>query len=121
MQDVKVEARDRRKFRLVSVELDERRRRQWAAAVWEVRWGGISLVARATGLSRPTIMTGLEELQLSSKSRAVAAARVRRLGGGRRALTRADPGLLEALEQLIEPATRGDPMSPFVLLQPEME
>ena len=112
MQDAKVEARIRREFRLVSVELDERRRRQWAAAAArEVGWGGISLVARATGLSRPTIMAGLEELQLSSKSRAVAAARVRRLGGGRRALTRSDPGLLEALEQLIEPATRGDPMS----------
>jgi hypothetical protein len=114
MQDAKVEARIRRKFRLVAVELDERRRRQWAAAeAREVGWGGISLVARATGLSRPTIMAGLKDLQLSSKSRAVAAARVRRPGGGRRALSQADPGLLEALERLIEPATRGDPMSPL--------
>jgi hypothetical protein len=94
--------------------LDERRRRQWAAAeAREVGWGGISLVARATGLSRPTIMAGLKDLQLSSKSRAVAAARVRRPGGGRRALSQSDPGLLEALERLIEPATRGDPMSPL--------
>ncbi len=112
MQDAKVEARIRRKFRLVAVELDERRRRQWAATeAREIGWGGISLVARATGLSRPTIMAGLRDLQLSSKSRAAAAARVRRPGGGRRALTQADPGLLQALEQLIEPATRGDPMS----------
>jgi Rhodopirellula transposase DDE domain len=114
MHDAKVEARIRRKFRLVAVELDERRRRQWAAAeAREVGWGGISLVARATGLSRPTIMAGLKDLQLSSKSRTVAAARVRCLGGGRRASTQADPGLLEALEQLIEPTTRGDPMSPL--------
>jgi hypothetical protein len=114
MQDAKVEARIRRKFRLVAVELDERRRRQWAAAeAQEVGWGGISLVARATGLSRPTIAHGLKELQLSSKSRAVAAARVRCAGGGRRTLTQADPGLLEALERLIEPSTRGDPMSPL--------
>jgi Rhodopirellula transposase DDE domain len=114
MQDAKVEARIRRKFRLVAVELDERRRRQWAAAeAREVGWGGISLVARATGLSRPTIMAGLKDLQLSSKSRAVAAVRVRCPGGGRWALTQADPGLLEALERLIEPATRGDPMSPL--------
>ena len=71
MQDAKVEARIRRKFRLVAVELDERRRRQWAAAeARDVGWGGISLVARATGLSRPTIMAGLKELELSSKSRA---------------------------------------------------
>jgi Rhodopirellula transposase DDE domain len=114
MHDAKVEARIRRKFRLVAVELDERRRRQWAAAeAQEVGWGGISLVARATGLSRPTIMAGLKDLQLSSKSRTVAAIRVRCPGGGRRASTQTDPGLLEALEQLIEPTTRGDPMSPL--------
>jgi len=114
MQDAKVEARIRRKFRLVAVELDERRRRQWAAAeARDAGWGGISLVARATGLSRPTIMAGLKELKLSSQSRAVAAARVRSVGGGRRTLTQSDPGLLPALERLIEPATRGDPMSPL--------
>jgi Rhodopirellula transposase DDE domain len=114
MQDAKVEARIRRKFRLVAVELDERRRRQWAAAeARDAGWGGISLVARATGLSRPTIMAGLKELELSAKSRLVAAARVRSPGGGRRTLTQSDPGLLEALERLIDPATRGDPMSPL--------
>ncbi len=114
MQDAKVEARIRRKYRLVAIELDERRRRQWAAVeAQEIGWGGISLVSRATGLSRPTIMAGIEDLQEPSKTRAVAAARVRRSGGGRRALTESDPGLLEALERLIEPATRGDPMSPL--------
>ena len=114
MQDAKVEARIRRKFRLVAVELDERRRRQWAAAeARDVGWGGISLVARATGLSRPTIMAGLKDLERSAKSRLVAAARVRSPGGGRRTLTQSDPGLLEALERLIDPATRGDPMSPL--------
>ena len=114
MQDAIVEARIRHKFRLVAVELDERRRRQWAAAeARDVGWGGISLVARATGLSRPTIMAGLKDLELSAKSRLVAAARVRSPGGGRRTLTQSDPGLLEALERLIDPATRGDPMSPL--------
>ena len=114
MQDAQVEARIRHKFRSVAVELDERRRRQWAAAeARDVGWGGISLVARATGLSRPTIMAGLKELRLSAKSRATASARVRCPGGGRRTLTHSDPGLLEALERLIDPATRGDPMSPL--------
>ena len=114
MHDAKVEARIRRKFRLVAVELDERRRRQWAAAeARDVGWGGISLVARATGLSRPTIMVGLEELEQSSKCRSVAAARVRCPGGGRPSVTQSDPGLLEVLERLIDPATRGDPMSPL--------
>jgi hypothetical protein len=114
MEGARVEARIRRKFRLVAVELDERRRRQWAAAeAREVGWGGISLVARATGLSRPTIMVGLQELELTPKTRAVAATRVRSAGGGRKCLRQSDPGLLEALERLIEPVTRGDPMSPL--------
>jgi hypothetical protein len=114
MQDAKIEARIRRKFRMVAVELDERRRRQWAAAeARDAGWGGISLLARATGLSRPTIMAGLKEIELSSNSRVAAAARVRSPGGGRRMLSQSDPGLLDALERLIEPATRGDPMSPL--------
>ena len=99
---------------MVAVELDERRRRQWAAAeARDVGWGGVSLVARATGLSRPTIRAGLMELDLSSKQRAVAATRIRSAGGGRRKLTACDPGLLVALERLIDPTTRGDPMSPL--------
>ena len=73
----------------------------------------MSLVARATGLSRPTIRAGLKELELSSKRRVVAAARVRAAGGGRRKLTETDPEMLAALERLIDPATRGDPMSPL--------
>ena len=94
--------------------MDERRRRQWAAAeAREVGWGGVSLVARATGLSRPTIIAGLRELQLPAKERAAAAARVRRPGGGRRAVTVTDPQLLAALMALIEPGTRGDPESPL--------
>src|ERR1700722_7554209 len=110
MQGAKVEARIRRKFRLVAVELDERRRRQWAAAeARDVGWGGISLVARATGLSRPTIIAGLKELKLSAKSPALPAARVRSPGGGCRQLTESDPGLVEGLERLIGPATHGDP------------
>ena len=114
MQVAKVEQRIRRKFRLVAVELDERRRRQWAAAeARDAGWGGISLVARATGLSRPTITAGLKELALSTKNRVVAAVRVRAPGGGRHTLTQSDPGLLEALERLIDPSTRGDPMSPL--------
>lgn len=114
MQDAKIEARIRHKYRMVAVGWDERRRRQWAAAeARDAGWGGISLLARATGLSRPTIMAGLRELDLSSSSRAIAAERVRSPGGGRRPLTQSDPDLLDALERLIDPATRGDPMSPL--------
>jgi len=106
--------RIRRKYRVVAVELDERRRRQWAAAeARELGWGGVSIVARATGLSRPTITAGLRELQLPTPERAAAAQRIRRPGGGRRAVTATDPTLLAALLALIDPATRGDPESPL--------
>ena len=107
-------ARIRRRYRAVALELDERRRRQWAAAeARELGWGGVSLVARATGLARVTIHAGLRELRLPAKARAAAADRIRRPGGGRRAVTARDPGVLPALTALVEPMTRGDPESPL--------
>lgn len=114
MQDAQVIARIRRKYRALKPELDERRRRQWAAAESrELGWGGVTIVAQATGLSRTTINAGKSELTRPGKQRASAATRVRRPGGGRRPLTETDPDLLAALESLIEPTTRGDPESPL--------
>jgi Rhodopirellula transposase DDE domain len=114
MQDAAVIARIRRKYRSLKPELDERRRRQWAAAeARDLGWGGVTAVAGATGLSRTTITVGMGELTLPTKQRETAALRVRRAGGGRRPLRETDPGLLTALEALIEPMTRGDPESPL--------
>jgi len=114
MQDAQTTERIRRAFEALDPEMDERMRRQWAAA--EARglgYGGVSTVSRATGLSRTTIAGGLAELELSPYRRSCEAARVRRPGGGRRPLTELDPELLPALEALIEPTTRGDPESPL--------
>ena len=106
--------RIRRKYSALRPEMDERSRRQWAAAeARDLGWGGVTAVARATGLSRTTITAGLRELTLPAKQRAAEADRVRRPGGGRHSLVDSDPGLLSALEGLIEPATRGDPESPL--------
>jgi Rhodopirellula transposase DDE domain len=114
MQDAQTIGRIRRKYQSLVPEMDERRRRQWAAAeARELGWGGVSLVARATGLSRPTIMAGLRELDQPIPQRAAQADRVRRPGGGRRPLKRTTPMLLLALEALVEPVTRGDPESPL--------
>ncbi len=114
MQDAQVIARIRRKYRALAPELDERRRRQWAAAEsCELGWGGVSIVAQATGLSRTTINAGKGELAQPPKQRTVEAMRVRRPGGGRRPLSESDPDLQTALENLIEPTTRGDPESPL--------
>jgi len=104
----------RRKYRVVAPELDERRRRQWAAAeAREAGYGGVSVVARATGLARSTIHAGLRELRAPRRQRVKAAERIRRAGGGRQPLTASDPALLAALLALIEPTTRGDPESPL--------
>jgi hypothetical protein len=114
MQDVELITRIRRKYRCLKPELDERRRRQWAAAeARDLGWGGVTAVSQATGLSRTTITVGADELVLPAKQRATEAARVRHPGGGRRPLTETDPGLLKSLEALIEPSTRGDPESPL--------
>ena len=92
-------------------DLDERGRRRWAAV--EARalgWGGIALVALATGLSDRTIRTGLKELDDPA---ALDANRQRRPGGGRKPHAITQPGLQDALNRLIEPTTRGWPMNPL--------
>jgi transposase len=104
------------KFATLEPVLDERARRLWAAAeAHAIGRGGISRVAVATGLSRITIRAGLKELHPPSASidRQAASSRSRRPGGGRKTLTEHDPKLLRALEVLVDPVTRGDPMSPL--------
>jgi hypothetical protein len=94
--------------------LDERARRVWAAVEARAMGrGGMSRVAEATGLSRVTIRAGLQELALADTASGPQAspARLRRRGGGRKPLSMHDPHLLHALETLVDPITRGDPMS----------
>jgi transposase len=101
----------RKKFRILRDVLDERGRRVWAAAEANaLPHGGISLVAKATGLSRSTIHAGIRELK-AGRGKPVASGRIRRAGGGRKPLTFHQPDLLRALEQLVEPLARGDPES----------
>ncbi|HZS91710.1 MAG TPA: ISAzo13 family transposase [Chloroflexota bacterium] len=102
----------RRRYARVAGTLDERARRAVAASeALAVGWGGITAVARATGLSRAVIQLGIKEL--SGQVPLAAAGRIRRAGGGRKSIAEADPGALADLEQLVEPATRGDPESPL--------
>jgi Rhodopirellula transposase DDE domain len=99
------------RFRALAPELDERRRRVWAAA--EARShprGGVTAVARATGISVTTIHKGLRELASGER---LDPGRVRRPGGGRKPLAEKDPALLEALKRLVEADSRGDPESPL--------
>ena len=91
--------------------MDERTKRLWAAVESkELGWGGVSTVSTATGISRTTITAALKELNNpSSRSREIK--NVRQTGGGRKKITENNPGLLEALENLVDPLTRGDPES----------
>jgi transposase len=99
------------RYRALAGELDERRRRLWAAAEARVAGrGGIAATARATGMAENTIRRGLRELEAGER---LEAGRVRRPGGGRTALTTADPTLLENLERLVDADSRGDPESPL--------
>jgi hypothetical protein len=102
------------KFAILQPLLDERARRLWAAVeARAIGRGGISAVTEATGVSRATIRAGLRELAHPDTSAApqVPVARVRRQGGGRKPLRAHDPPLIGALETLLDPVTRGDPMS----------
>lgn len=106
----------KQRFSLLSGSLDERMRRLVAAAEAKVAgYGGVSLVARATGVSRRAITVGLEELKHPAPQPEISAttARVRKTGGGRKKATAQDVTLLRDLERLIEPLTRGDPESPL--------
>src|SRR5262245_2936260 len=111
MRNQRVEAAIRQRFCDVSPALDERGRRLWAAAEAKAfGYGGVSLVARATGLTRPTIHAGLRDL---AGGAAAPPYRVRRPGAGGKPLTATQPGLKAALGALVEPTCRGDPESPL--------
>jgi hypothetical protein len=116
MPDSTVVDRLRRKFDLLQPLMNERMRRNWAAAeAMEIGWGGVSAVVSATGLSHNTIDLGIRELEggVSLDPPEVPPSRVRRVGGGRKPVTQDDASLLPDLESLVDPATRGDPQSPL--------
>lgn len=78
--------------------------------------GGVSRVAKATGVSRTTIHAGLAELKAPVPVVAVKKdghVRIRATGGGRKKLTSKEADLMRDLDALVEPAARGDPMSPL--------
>lgn len=98
------------KFSAVVDALDERGRRFWAAAESAaIGYGGDALVSDATGLSRDTIRAGRQQIH----SGTAVGDRLRAQGGGRPRIEQSQPGLMAALEQLVNPLTRGDPTSPL--------
>src|SRR6202166_3326932 len=86
-----------------------------AAESAAIGYGGVSVVARATGVSRRAITEGMKEMRRQEVGRepSPAQARIPRRGGGRKKTGDKDPALREDLDRLVEPATRGDPESPL--------
>ena len=106
------------RWKTVGSKLDERGRRLFAAA--EVRtagWGGLSVVARITGLARSTINRGEDDLDVEPLAKGM----IRRSGGGRRAVAETDPELVPELKRLVEPAILGDPMRPLIWVSKSMD
>ena len=104
----------KKKYKPLSRLMDEKTRRIWAATeAMNIGWGGVSVVAEATGLSRNTVALGIDELKGKSLYKTSQIKRVRKIGGGRKLLAENDPGLVEELEKLVESTTRGDPESPL--------
>lgn len=101
----------REKFSHLSSHLDERSRRVWAATEAKaLGYGGITLVSKATGISRVTIGNGLTEI---GSAPSIPLHRIRKAGGGRKSSVHHLPAFPEKLESLVEPLTRGDPESPL--------
>jgi hypothetical protein len=106
------------RWETVGSKLGERGRRMFAAA--EVRtagWGGLAMVAGITGLARSTINRGEDDLDAEP----LAKGRIRRAGGGRKAVSENDPELVPRLKSLVEPATLGDPVRPLIWVSKSMD
>lgn len=102
------------RYELLKAHLNERQRRLWAGAeAKSIGHGGVHAVSSATGMSINTVRSGREELETPDPERPPALEQQRRAGAGRPAAPEAQPGLIEALDRLVEPVTRGEPTSPL--------
>ncbi|MBU6391961.1 MAG: ISAzo13 family transposase [Planctomycetota bacterium] len=104
------------KYRILRHRLNEKALRLCAAAdARTLGRGGIVAVAKACKLSRNTIYAGIHELETGNRAQfdTTESSRIRKVGGGRKQLIASNPRLLVALDQMVDPVTRGDPMSPL--------
>lgn len=105
------------KFNRLSSMMNEKLKRRWAACeAMAIGRGGISAVARATGISRTTIRKGVQEIEHAypQLAESIDPQRIREPGGGRRTLADTDQTLVSDLKRLVAPATRGEPTSPLL-------
>ena len=105
----------RLKYNTLKFEFDERSRRMWAAAeAKSLGHGGITTISKATGIAESTIRIGRHEMEKDSLTKEESTSRrIRKKGGGRKSLSEKDTDLITLLDALVEPSSRGDPMSPL--------
>lgn len=111
----------RKKFRRINHSLNEKSRRLWCASeALAIKKGGVGIVHAATGVSRPTIYKGIQELEgkkrgrkRKSRRRQQSDGRIRKKGGGAKSTSSKMPEILSALEALVASDTKGDPESPL--------
>jgi hypothetical protein len=109
---VDAEKQIREKWQRLRPSMDERMRRLWAGAEADaLGWGGVAMVARATGLAISTVRKGRDEVRAGAETEDLV--HVRRKGGGKRPIEDEHPDVWPALEELVDPVTRGDPESPL--------
>ena len=102
----------RKRYRQIAPVLNEQSRRRFVAVeAHALGRGGVSFMARITGLARSTIYRGLSDVRDNVATRP---GRIRKEGGGRKKKVLKDPTLLRDLKRIVEPATRGDPMRPLL-------
>ena len=108
------------KYKILAPVLNERSKRIWAACEANtIKWGGVSAVSKATGISRQTIHNGISEInkglqKIDDPGNEEDIQKCRKSGGGRKPLCKTDQQLLKDLEALLESSTVGDPMSPLL-------
>jgi hypothetical protein len=102
----------RKRYREMVPVLNEQSRRRFVALeALQLGRGGVSLMARISGLARSTLYRGLSDLHDKASA---PLRRIRKKGGGRKKKAVEDPTLETDLRKLVEPATRGDPTQPLL-------
>ena len=104
----------RKKYQGIKLHLNEKTRRLWCATeAIAIGKGGVAIVHSATKISKPTIYAGIQELDQQKGRRKKPEQGIRKKGGGAKTIVSKTPEIYQALEVLLEPATKGDPESPL--------
>lgn len=111
---MKLEEKLKEKYKILLPRLDEKQKRLVLAAdACSIGYKGVSIVSGASGISRPTIMIGKKDLVSEESSDEQSARRIRKIGGGRKKISEINPEIISKVERMVDPLTRGDPMSPL--------